>query len=103
MKSTVLPNMKTAFQGYDAKDFADFNCATCHGAKIKQGKFDMPNADLPKLDFKHDLKDDIAQHPETVKFMENVVVAEMTTMLGVKPYDMKTKKGFGCEACHTGK
>jgi hypothetical protein len=103
MKTVVLPNMKTAFQGFDAKDFADFNCTTCHGDRIKKGKFDMPNPGLPKLDFKNGLKDDMAKHPEVAKFMGEVVVPQMSTMLGVRPFDMKTMKGFGCAGCHTGK
>ena len=103
MKTVVMPNMKTAFQGFDAKDFADFNCTTCHGDRIKKGNFDMPNPGLPKLDFKNQLKDETAKHPEAVKFMREVVVPQMTTMLGVAPFDMKTMKGFGCTGCHTTK
>ena len=103
MKTVVLPNMKTAFQGFDAKDFADFNCTTCHGDRIKKGNFDMPNPALPKLDFKNQLKDETAKHPDAVKFMRETVVPQMTTMLGVAPFDMKTMKGFGCTGCHTTK
>jgi len=103
MKTVVLPNMKTAFQGFDAKDFADFSCATCHGERIKKGNFDMPNPGLPKLDYKNQLKDEMARHPDTVTFMREVVVPQMSTMLGVAPFDMKTMKGFGCTGCHTTK
>jgi hypothetical protein len=103
MKTAVLPNMKTAFQNFDSKTYADFSCKTCHGVRLKQGNFDMPNPDLPKLDFKNQLKADIDKHPATVKFMHEVVSAQMATMLGVAPFDMKTMKGFGCGSCHTGK
>jgi hypothetical protein len=104
MKTAVFPNMKTAFQSFDSKDFADFTCKTCHGeAAVKAKKFKMPNAGLPKLDFKNQLKDDMAKHPDTVKFMHEVVVPQMVTMLGEKPFDMKTMTGFGCNGCHTAK
>ena len=103
MKTVILPNMKTAFQNFDAKDFKDFTCVTCHGPGAKKGKFDMPNPGLPKLDFKNGLKDDLAKHPETVKFMHEVVTPQMVKMLGVDAFDMKTMKGFGCGGCHTAK
>jgi hypothetical protein len=103
MKKTVLPTMKAAFQGLDAKEFADFSCKTCHGPNIKEGKFDMPNPGLPKLDFKHHLKDEEAKHPDIMKFMQTTVVPQMTTMLGEQPFDMQTMKGFGCGGCHTSK
>jgi hypothetical protein len=106
MKTAVLPNMKAAFQGFDAKDFADFQCKTCHHENpgtAKGKKFAMPNPGLPKLDFANMMKDDMAKHPDTVKFMHEVVVPQMSKMLGVEPFDMKTMKGFGCGGCHTPK
>ena len=41
--------MKKVFQAYDAKAYAKFTCATCHGDGATDGKFKMPNAKLPKL------------------------------------------------------
>src|SRR5437867_4050836 len=51
MKKNVLPHMKAAFQKFDAKKYAKFNCKTCHGKNADKNKFKMPTADLPKLDF----------------------------------------------------
>jgi hypothetical protein len=49
MKLTVMPKMKPIFQQFDGKMFAEFNCKTCHGEGAKDGSFDMPNADLPRM------------------------------------------------------
>ena len=100
MKTTVLPKMKTAFQGFDAKDFADFSCVTCHGEAIKKGKFDMPNPELPKLDAKTGFKNVSAKHPAMMKFMGQTVVPSMADMLGVPKWNPATGKGFGCGNCH---
>src|SRR5690242_17983726 len=51
MKQNVMPVMKPIFQHHDAHDFEKFQCETCHGKGAAQGHFDMPNPELPKLDF----------------------------------------------------
>jgi hypothetical protein len=102
MKTAVLPQMKKAFQDFDAKDFADFTCMTCHGAGIKQGKFDMPNPKLPKLDDKG-FKKEQAKHPKAIDFMQHTVVPNMAKLLGLPEYDPATKSGFGCGNCHVTK
>src|SRR5512134_633641 len=57
MKNVVVPHMKPLFQASpEGADFKEFGCATCHGAGAKDGKFTMPNADLPKLDPKDGFK-----------------------------------------------
>lgn len=99
MKTVVMPTMKKAFQEFDAKEFADFSCATCHGPGAKEGKFDMPTASLPALD-----KEEIEEHPEMTKFMSEKVVPQMAEILGEEPYDHETGQGeFGCMNCHTEK
>jgi hypothetical protein len=98
MKEHMTPEMKTAFQGFDAKKFATFNCKTCHGKDPAKTKFKMPNPELPKLD--------VAalragkQAPKMAKFMGDVVEPLGAKIVGQEPYDPKTNKGFGCLECH---
>jgi hypothetical protein len=101
MKEKVVPAMKTAFQKHDPKEFAEFNCKTCHGKEGKEKKFKMPNPDLPELDFAA-LKAG-KQEPEMAKFMAEVVNPDMAKLLGAQPYSDKTPDGFGCLACHVAK
>ncbi len=101
MKEVVMPKMKALFQEYDAKEFKEFTCATCHGPEAKKGKFDMPNPKLPVLNF----KDHFAKHekktPKMLKFMMEKVTPEMVAILKEKPFDPKAGTGFGCGGCHT--
>jgi hypothetical protein len=103
MKSDVMPKMAELFKGYDPKHYSEMKCKTCHGAGAEDGSFKMPNADLPKLDIKGALKADKAKHPKAVEFMMKKVEVQMAGLLGEKPFDMKTMKGFGCMGCHTAK
>ena len=101
MKTVVLPGMKTVFQELDAKAFADMTCVNCHGEGAKQGKFDMPNPKLPKLDPKDGFAKHMKKSPKVTKFMMEHVAPEMVKLLNVPPYDPKTNEGFGCFNCHT--
>ena len=49
MKETVLPEMKKLFVEFDAGEFGNMNCKTCHGAGAEDGSFEMPNPELPVL------------------------------------------------------
>jgi hypothetical protein len=102
MKRTVLPKMKDNFVGFDAKRYADMNCATCHGDGAKDGSFKMPNPKLPKLPADEaGFKKLSESKPDAMKFMGSKVVPETASMLGQPPFDMKTHQGFGCFGCHT--
>lgn len=96
MKAHVLPKMKEVFQSMGGDRYTGFNCATCHGTDWK----DHPKDALPKLTMK-DGKFDVpeAQQP-VVEFMMTKVVPEMATLFGKEPYDPKTNEGFGCAGCH---
>jgi hypothetical protein len=100
MKKNVVPAMKTEFQKFDAKKYAEFGCKTCHGKDPKATKFKMPSPDLPKLDFA--ALQAGKQKPETAKFMGEVVKPQMAKILGEKEFDMKHPEagGFGCLECH---
>jgi len=100
MKNTVMPTMKPLFQAQDPEKFKDFGCVTCHGPHAKQGKFDMPNPDLPKLNFADELKVHKEKTPEMLTFMMEKVTPEMAKSLNEPHFDPATKKGFGCLACH---
>jgi len=104
MKKVVLPEMKKVFQEFDAKTFAKFNCNTCHGDKAEKNKFKMPNPDLPKLPQPTDRAAFMAlseKKPEVTKFMGTKVKPEMARLLGLEEFNIATKVGFGCYACHT--
>jgi hypothetical protein len=100
MKAAVMPKMSAEFKAFDAKEFGQMSCASCHGPSAKDGKFHMPNTGLPKLsaDGKWSKLDQKA-----VTFMKTKVVPEMAVLLDTKPYDPATKEGFNCFGCHTPK
>lgn len=100
MKKVVVPTMKPLFQAQNAEKFKDFGCVTCHGPHAKQGKFDMPNPELPKLNFADNLKVHKEKTPEMLTFMMEKVNPEMAKALNEPPFDPATGKGFGCKACH---
>lgn len=98
MKQKVVPAMKPVFQSHDASSYAEFGCQTCHGAQAKEGHFDMPNPDLPKLNL-NDLNEFFKQ--EDIDWMKQQVVPAMAKTLGVPVYSQDNPSGFGCPVCHT--
>jgi len=101
MKQVVKPEMAKIFQGYDAQEFSDFGCDTCHGDGAKDGSFKMPNPDLPQLT--GDLFG--PNPPEDMKaileLMETQVKPTMVNLLGMEAMDQTHPDGFGCGNCHT--
>jgi hypothetical protein len=100
MKKVVMPKMSALFQGFNAGEFKDMNCTTCHGPGAKQGKFDMPTASIPKLNPADKFAKHMGKTAEMTKFMMTKVVPEMAALQGEAPYDPATQKGFGCFDCH---
>jgi hypothetical protein len=96
MKKNVVPEMEPVFKTFDAKRYEKFSCKTCHGPK-----FQVPKDFLPKLTFKDGKITAFASKPEISKFMAEQVAPHMATALGLKPFDMATHTGFGCNGCHT--
>jgi hypothetical protein len=104
MKTVVMPKMKELFIAYDAKRYANMNCATCHGDSAKAGTFSMPNPKLPVLPGNMEgFQKLMKAKPKATEFMGKTVVPTMASLLGEAPFDMKTGKGFGCHECHTTK
>lgn len=98
MKKKVLPPMRAAFQKFDPKKFAKFTCKTCHGKDPQKSRYEMPNPELPELDFAK-LKAG-TQEPKMAEFMEQTVEPEMARILELSEYSSANPDGFGCVACH---
>jgi hypothetical protein len=95
MKAKVVPRMAPIFQAFDAKEFARFDCTTCHGPNMKE-----PHDFLPAVEIKDGKFVEQDEHPELIKFMQEKVVPEMASIFGMPVYDPATKQGFGCARCH---
>lgn len=96
MKKKVMPAMTKTFQEYNAKDYANFSCKTCHGPQMKPKPVDF----LPELNIKDGKMKEAEEHPEIAKFMHEKVVPEMAGLFGKPQYDPATQQGFGCGGCH---
>lgn len=99
MKTKVMPTMKPAFQKFDGKEYASFTCKTCHGKDPQKVKYEMPNPELPKLDFEA-LKAGKGE-PKMVEFMSKTVKPEMAKLLNRPEMTETVHDGFGCLDCHT--
>ena len=102
MADSVLPYMQELFAEYDPDEFANVNCATCHGPNMHERDFEMPSPSLPALHAsgtpeQHQM---VEEHPRMVRFMFNHVVPAMRTMLREEPFDAETGEGFSCYFCH---
>jgi len=100
MRAKVVPAMKAAFQKFDPKEFGKFNCKTCHGKGAITKEYDMPNPDLPALDFA-ELK--AGKHGAVARFMKDVVTPGMADLLGQPERSPTNPDGFGCLECHVEK
>jgi hypothetical protein len=97
MKQKVVPALKPLFQNHDAKKYAEFGCKTCHGKEVDAGKYDMPNAELPKLDF-----NDMSKFKkEDIEWMSKDIKPTMAKLLQQPEMTKENPKGFGCLECHT--
>ena len=61
----------------------------------------MPNPDLPHLiGGKQGFMELAEKQPETLRFMQKVVVPETARLLGYPAFDMEKHVGFSCYQCH---
>ncbi|MBK8169426.1 MAG: hypothetical protein IPK60_03665 [Sandaracinaceae bacterium] len=104
MAEHVMPTMGALFREYDATRYAEFSCATCHGAAARQThNFTMPSASLPVLPGPTSPQWQTPQpeHERVMRFMGGPVEHTMARLLGKEPFNMQTMAGFGCYGCHT--
>jgi len=102
MKEVVLPAAKKMFAGFDPKKYSKVTCATCHGADgTGNGKFTMPNPELPKLPKSPEGFKELAEKkPAMMKFMGETVKPQVAALLGLEQWTPQNPKGFGCIGCH---
>ena len=101
MQEVFMPAMRDKFQAFDATEYADFSCATCHGATAEAGTFEMPNVDH-MLSFSAFPSADSTDEREArfAKFMFEEVTPTAVELLKRQPFDQSTGMGFGCTGCH---
>jgi hypothetical protein len=106
MDAVVMPKMKPMFQAFDAKQFHEFNCKTCHGEGAKNHTFKMPNPDIFVLPGTSAEFQALAQTKgEWMKFMSAQVKPEMAKLLGEPEWEPEhpDPNAFKCFNCHTHK
>jgi hypothetical protein len=98
MENVVEPTMREKFQAFDPEGFAEFGCATCHGAGAADDSYKMPNPDLPQLH--GSLWEDPGDDKAIFEFMDQTVEPTMSDLLGIPP-KVRDQPGFSCGSCHT--
>jgi hypothetical protein len=103
MKAVVLPRMKELFVEFDAEEFAEMDCFTCHGDDADDRKFEMPNPDILVLPANEEGWKKLAgEKGEWLKFMGGKVKPEMAKLLGMPEFNPKDPAPgtFACFNCH---
>jgi len=102
MSNVILPNAAVLFSAWRPERFSKVDCSLCHGQGPKTGNFKMPTAHLPRLSGELLLGPELEKHPETTRLKLNRLVPMMADALGLKPFSLVTRTGFGCYSCHLG-
>jgi hypothetical protein len=98
MAEVVMPEMRPIFQEHDATRYADFGCATCHGANAHEVQFHMPNG-LHPLDHAAIMATFQSTDPSAT-WMTQRVWPRMAELIGEPQFDRETGQGFRCTNCH---
>ena len=95
MVARFHPIFREIFTEFDAEEFGDVGCETCHGDDMRERDFAMPSAHLPPVPMAGtpEYAEMTAAHPRDTQFMEEVVTPTMQTMLGMGAT-------FTCNGCH---
>lgn len=101
MTCVVVPEMAPRFQEFDADEYANFGCDTCHGDDRVEREHEMPNPDLYRLPlsgfpFSDDPDPEVAVYGD---FMETEVSGNMADLLG-RSSEFGDPDFFGCYGCH---
>lgn len=102
MASHVLPATTELFQAWQPERFADFSCATCHGADAQARNYAMPNPSIIALYPTGTVGqvETLNQYLEASTFMYSRLLPAVQTMVGARDFDPATGEGFTCYSCH---
>lgn len=102
MSAEVLPRVAVIFGEWRPERFANVDCTLCHRQGLQEGEIQMPTADLPRLSGDLLLGTEFSEHPETTRLKLDRLVPTVSGALGLKPFSIVTRRGFGCYSCHLG-
>lgn len=102
MKLVVLPRAAVVFRTWRPERYATVECNLCHGIGVHYGNFRMPSDHLPRLSGDLLLTTEREKHPKTTQLKLDRLVPEMANALGIKSFNLITRRGFGCYSCHLG-
>jgi hypothetical protein len=100
MRDRVVPEMEALFQGFNATEFAEFGCPTCHGENGRDVSFRMPNGIHPLNPAEIGAMAESAEDGPVTRFMMEQVKPRMAALLGRAQYTPDNPDGFGCFQCH---
>ncbi len=98
MAEVVMPAMQPLFQNHDSTRYADFSCATCHGANAHEVNFVMPNGIHPLTHA--DVMATFQSQDPAATWMTQQVWPEMARLIGEPQFNPETGTGFSCMNCH---
>jgi hypothetical protein len=102
MTNYVLPRAAELFRTWQPQRFSTVSCNLCHNIETVADDYHMPTDHLPRLSGDWTLAPEREKYPETTRLKLNRLVPLMTEALGVKPFSIVTRRGFGCYSCHLG-
>jgi hypothetical protein len=102
MKTVIIPRAGAVFRSWRPDRYPQINCTLCHGKKAEKGDFRMPTDHLPRLSGDLLLGPEFEKYPDTTRLKLNQLVPTMSKALGLKPFSLITRSGFGCYSCHLG-